>query len=130
MPASRIRRIVRLSAEHRLALELVARIREEIQLGSCRDALLSTVADDFASKIEKHFKVEETSLLSAFADHLDRDLVLRTRDEHEKLRALAVDIRRGSVVALRVFAELLEAHILFEEQELYPVIRACLETAD
>jgi hemerythrin-like domain-containing protein len=130
MPASRIRRIVRLSAEHRLALELVATIREEIQLGSCSDALLLTVANEFASKLEKHFKLEETSLLTAFAEHLDQGLVMRTRDEHEKLRALVVDIHRGSVVALRVFAELLEAHIHFEEQELYPVIRACLEPVD
>jgi len=76
-------------------------------------------ADELARAFEglaPHFALEERVLLPALVRAGRADLAARTIDEHTDLRvALASPLR---------FAELLEAHVRFEERELFP---ACEE---
>jgi hypothetical protein len=127
MSTTPIERIHRLSVEHRLALDMVGRIRDGNRHGVYGESLLSMVTNGFGMQLERHFEIEETALTVNFAAEVGRDLASRTLAEHDSLRALIADIRKGNVEALQTFADVLEAHVNFEEHELYPTIKACLQ---
>lgn len=98
-----------LSSEHHDALVLVRRIRREP--ASC-DVAAACAA------LAAHFLLEERVLLPALAAAGRTDLAKRTAAEHEAIRAAVTTPLR--------FADLLEAHVRFEERELFPVCEALI----
>lgn len=127
MPSNSNARIRRLSADHRLALELARTIRERLERGVGPDAVASTLDPTSEQRLEEHFKIEETSLAITFAGEIELELVARTMSEHRAIRCLFTEVRGGSALALVKLADALEAHVRFEERDLYPAILARLE---
>jgi hemerythrin-like domain-containing protein len=82
-------------------------------------ALAQTVAQAWAG-LERHFAEEETDLLSELERVGELGLAARLRAEHLELRRLA---RKATARASLVrFGMLLEAHVRFEERELFPAL--------
>jgi hemerythrin-like domain-containing protein len=86
-------------------------------------------------ELTRHFRKEETHLLDALKPHLDIDSdarCQRLRCEHEALRrdiaALTAALQEGEIhlPALPEIGRRLEAHIRFEERELFPRVEALL----
>ena len=73
----------------------------------------------FASELDPHFRVEEQGILVALARVGENELVQRTLSEHAELRRLAILLSRPDAVTLLRFADLLAAHVRFEERELF-----------
>ena len=106
-----------LSSEHHTGLVL-ARQARQAATGSAeeqRRAWEALVAR-FEAELEPHFRCEEEGLLVAMRRSGETSLVERTLAEHADLRALVAQ-NRG--VSLARFAQLLTAHIRFEEQILF-----------
>ena len=112
-----------LSREHHGALQLALRARRAAQSGDAAQIAASAAAciEAFAVELDPHFVIEENELLPALAQQGEHDLVQRTLAEHEQLRALVVHLAQPDATRLRSFAELLHAHVRFEERELFEV---------
>ncbi|MBE9610916.1 hemerythrin domain-containing protein [Chitinilyticum piscinae] len=110
--------LIHFSREHHPALVLAKRI-QRAQDGDL-DALLPSAA--FLDELERHFAAEEAQ----FALQLGglAQLASRFNAEHASLRALMHKLHAGDVTALPEFGLLLEAHVRFEERELFPALEA------
>ncbi len=77
----------------------------------------------FAAESVSHFREEEERLfpLVAYSEEA-RPLVVRALLEHQQLHLLAGRLANGETAPMRELAELLEAHVRFEERELFPLI--------
>lgn len=113
-----------LSSEHHTGLVLARRaaltVDEEAVATAWRE-----LAHRFVTELEPHFRQEEDRLLPAMAQAGETALVQRTLDEHARMRALIYDLPHNAP-NLHAFAEQLQAHIRFEERELFAVAQARL----
>jgi quercetin dioxygenase-like cupin family protein len=81
----------------------------------------------FADESVRHFREEEERLFPLVADAEEaRPLIARALLEHQRLHALAGRVANGDTAPMRDLAELLEAHVRFEERELFPLIERLL----
>jgi len=106
-----------LSSDHHTGLVL-ARKASQAAKGTVhdqRDAWTTLVAR-FRTELEPHFRVEEAGLLVALSRAGETALIERTLTEHEDMRGLIAQDRPENLAR---FAELLTAHIRFEERELF-----------
>jgi hemerythrin-like domain-containing protein len=118
-----------LSREHHTALSLALRIAKATE-PAAQERLLATIPALFRGELEPHFQEEERSLLPQLAQAGETTLVARTLDEHAQMRALAAAIAAGDAAALAPFGELLQAHVRFEERELFVVAEQRLFAGD
>jgi hemerythrin-like domain-containing protein len=118
-----------LSHDHHQALFVAMRLKRAEDLGA-GDAFTEFIE----GKGEEHFHEEETILLPAWAaadPEADLAMVARVLSEHVELRAAGRRLRaRGlSLAELHGLGELLDAHVRFEERELFPLIERRLDGA-
>lgn len=106
-----------LSSEHHTGLVLARRVVQAATDDEVAHAW-GELVERFETELEPHFRLEETQLLPALAQAGDMAIVQRTLDEHAQLRALIYDLPHDAA-SLRAFAKLLQAHIRFEERELF-----------
>lgn len=107
-----------LSSDHHHALVLA---RELSQGTGPQGAALQR---RFAKELEPHFHIEEELLLPALRAAGCADLADRTAEEHAALRALVAQARDEA--SARRFGALLQAHVRFEEAEVFPACEARL----
>ncbi|MGC4063613.1 MAG: hemerythrin domain-containing protein [Polyangiaceae bacterium] len=112
-----------LSSEHHHSLVLVQRIRAWLSRADVEteQAFVDEVFARYSAELEPHFAAEEELLLPDLTSGIEKDFALRTASEHQMMRELAKDAKAGQLDALRAFADVLEAHVRFEEQQLYPL---------
>lgn len=119
--------LIRLSREHHLALVLAKRARHmNAENSEAASQFMTEVFDIFTRELEPHFQAEEGALLPALVSAGEIDLVRRTLAEHEELRLLAERLKAKDVSCLRRFGEALEAHVRFEERELFGLAESVL----
>ena len=118
-----------LSREHHGALQLALHAKRAAQSGDAAQVAVSALAcvDVFPRELDPHFIVEETTLLPALAQQGEQLLVQRTLAEHEELRRLVAQLAQPDAATLKSFAELLTAHVRFEERELFEVAQKYME---
>ena len=110
----------RLSREHHVALVLAKQAQRFEGETAEATRFMAEVAQAFAIELEPHFLAEESGLLAALDAAGQAVLAERTLAEHQTLRAVARRLAAGDTASLRRFGELLEAHIRFEERDLFP----------
>ena len=115
----RSERLIDLSREHHGALSLARRLRQVADTPASVEALAKTVAQAWAG-LERHFAEEEADLLSELDSIGELGLGARLRAEHLELRRLAGNATARA--SLLRFGMLLEAHVRFEERELFPAL--------
>lgn len=118
-------RLQALSREHHGALKLArdAKIAAGSADGAQVERLSARVVSCFAAELEPHFVIEEQELLPQLTRAGDAALVAQTLAEHAGLRTLADRLRTPDATALADFAELLSAHVRFEERELFEALQ-------
>lgn len=92
--------------------------------------LAQRVTELFERELEPHFQAEERDILPLLVAAGELALVERTLAEHVILRDLAGQLRSPDAATLARFAELLLAHVRFEERELFESAQRCLPDAD
>lgn len=118
-----------LSREHYSALKLALLAKRAAQSGAPEqiEATAASCVAAFASDLEPHFCVEESTWLPALVKSGAIDLVSRTEHDHAELRSLASRLQTPDAATLQAFAERLTAHVRFEERELFEAIEALLK---
>ncbi|MBE0620172.1 MAG: hemerythrin domain-containing protein [Burkholderiales bacterium] len=122
----RSQELIALTREHHHALVLARRAIEAARDVAAARELAAALPRIFASELEPHFRVEEETLLPLLRDVGEDARVARTLDEHRQLRALAQEAGRGDRASLASFGLLLEAHVRFEERDLFARAEAIL----
>jgi hemerythrin-like domain-containing protein len=90
--------------------------------------LLQSTCRTFEHDLNPHFVIEEQLILPALSAAGRRDLVDRTTEEHHQLRALIVAAATSEDATrhLHAFADLLTAHVRFEERTLFDAAQQIL----
>ena len=120
--------LLQLSREHYTALKLARDARRAAGSGIATEvtALAQRVVDLFAAELDPHFRVEEQGILVLLAEAGEHDLAGRTLADHAELRRLARRLATPDAETLLSFAELLGAHVRFEEREVFEAAQARL----
>jgi len=118
-----------LSREHHAALKLAKACEHAASSGDAmqlRDAC-HRVVDEFLTRLEPHFVVEELELLPLLSATAMQALAERTLAEHAQLRALVEELQqRCEAEILQRFGRSLAAHVRFEERELFAALEELL----
>ena len=115
-----------LSSDHHHALVLSRRIQEAAAAGQLGAAHAADVRRRYDEELGPHFAIEEEELLPALGQAGRTDLVDRTLREHAALRGHIAAAEAGDVARLGAFAVQLEAHVRFEERELFTACETLL----
>jgi hemerythrin-like domain-containing protein len=111
-----------LSRDHHQALFVAQRLRRAERVDDAVEVFLGF----WREHGYHHFRVEEEVLLPVWASlgNADDDAVARIAVEHLSIRraALEMESERPSLEQLQALGELLDAHVRFEERELFPRI--------
>jgi len=121
--------LLQLSREHYGALKLARDARHAAESGEpgAVAALAQRVVQTFAAELDPHFCVEEQGILVLLAQADRHELVARTLADHAELRRLAKRLTTPDAETLLSFAELLGAHVRFEEREVFEAAQASLD---
>lgn len=84
------------------------------------------LGERFDAELDPHFRIEDEVLLPALRSAGTAALAERLEADHAFLRETMLAARRGDSTAARAFGQRLEAHVRFEEQELFPACEATL----
>jgi mannose-6-phosphate isomerase-like protein (cupin superfamily) len=115
--------LIALSHDHHHALVAARRLRDGAGDSLASEAFLRFFSDESV----RHFRDEEERLFPLVTDSDEaRPLLVRALLEHQQLHALAARLAGGEAAAARDLGELLEAHVRFEERELFPMIERLL----
>lgn len=117
-----------LSRDHHTALKLALDARRAAESGDEKQiaAMLDRCRAVFASELEPHFQTEERDVLPPLAAAGETALVERTLAEHAEFRRLIADLHHQGSPGLARFAELMNAHVRFEERELFAAMEKVL----
>ena len=120
-----------LTSEHHQALVLAGRLRQACRQGGVSRERLQSTCRTFEQDLNPHFVIEEELILPALAAAGRKDLVDRTNEEHRKLRSLIAAAERAedatnATMHLHAFADLLTAHVRFEERTLFDAAQQIL----
>jgi len=120
--------LLQLSREHHGALKLARHARRATESGDPDGIgeMARRVASFFSGELEWHFHIEEQGILVFLKRIGEHDVARRTLAEHEELRKLIGALSRPDAATLLSFADLLAAHVRFEERELFPLAEAML----
>ena len=125
--------LLQLSREHHGALKLARDARRAAASGDASEmaALAQRVAQVFPVELDPHFCIEEQGILLLLAQAGQHALVARTLADHAELRRLAEVLATPDADSLLRFADLLGAHVRFEEREVFEAAQAvrALDTA-
>lgn len=114
-----------LSSEHHTGLAIARRARRAAQEGgSAQSVAWEDVKQRFRAELEGHFQREERGLLPVLRTLGQAELVERTLNDHQTLRAL---IAEDSPDNLGPFADLLVSHIRFEERALFDTAQRLID---
>lgn len=123
--------LLELSREHYRALKIALEAKKAAHgaVAATLPAAAAAVMTAMAAELEPHFRDEEAHLLPALAAIGCSELVARTLAEHRQLRDAAASLAEPTPGRLLYFADLLQAHVRFEERELFEAAQRDLTPA-
>lgn len=113
-------RLIELSREHHTALKLARQLQRGAASTEAGERAVASLRA-LRAELEHHFLDEETRLLTMLRDAGETGVADRLCEDHRQLRAL-MDAPEAPDAQERL-GKLLEAHVRFEEREMFP----CLE---
>ena len=121
--------LLQLSREHYGALKLARDARRAAESGEpgAVAALAQRVVEVFRVELDPHFCAEEQGILVLLTQAGQHELVARTLADHAELRRLASTLATPAADTLLRFAELLGAHVRFEEREVFEAAQTRLD---
>ncbi len=120
-----------ISREHHAALKMARDARHAAESGQMEEIQRQAerIVAAFVAQLDPHFRAEEQGMLPLLSRGGQHELVRRTLAEHGEIRTLAAELGRPDARTLRRFADLMEAHVRFEERELFETVQALMNPA-
>ena len=128
-PIKRNPAIVQFSKDHHFALLLIWKIRQGLTFSIDTIRINKYINFFFQNYLENHFKEEEELLFV----HLDKNDILRKRvvEDHHDLRKFSEKLNGDAdSILINEFTNKLEAHIRFEERELFNDLQKNITASD
>jgi hemerythrin superfamily protein len=126
-PIKRNPALVEFSKDHHFGLLLVWKIRQGLRSGIAPVRISRYVSCSYVADLAQHFADEETYLFPNLSQTDPQRI--RAEREHEALRSLVAVIKQNpnDENKLQEYANLLDAHIRFEERELFNRLQAYMQ---
>lgn len=127
----RIEQLKPLSMEHHLSLVLANQAVKTAKAsdGNAINALCEQIVIEFETRWEQHFQKEEHSIFAvldknyqAQMNENDKALNALLLTQHNQMRDMAKNLKKGNAADLTKFGELLKEHTRLEERQLFPLI--------
>lgn len=115
-----------LSRDHHQGLVLAKRAMQAAKEYKPAKMVWAEVTMHFSDVLEPHFQIEEETLVEPLREAGETSLVDRLEREHAQLRGFFQPGQTRGYEELKAFGELLQAHIHFEERELFEVAQKTL----
>lgn len=124
-PIKRSKELAPLSREHHNGLLFAWKIKQGLSNGTPLETLCNYTRWFWSNHLEPHFKDEEKVLVRFLpADNL---LVQQMIQEHAQIRDLVISLDKEiEPNSLKLLSEYINAHIRFEERELFPYVEKTL----
>lgn len=118
-----------LSHDHFEGLLVVRRLRSGLAKAAPRDEMAAFVVHFWDAYLTVHFQQEETHLVAPLERIGGSGLAAQMVGEHRRIRDAVEAMRAGTSAtdAVRSFADVLRAHIRFEEREVFPYLERHLD---
>jgi len=122
-PLKRHKALVPLSHDHHHGLALCFKIRTGLKKGVETERVKDYVVDFFDQHLQKHFRDEEKVLLEWLAE--DNEKRKETEKQHARIYHLRTQMDQKEALSelLSQFEKELNAHIRFEERDLFPYLQ-------
>ena len=120
-PIKRDKSLLLLSRDHHDGLLVVWKIRQGIRLNIEKERIADFVINSFEQKEAPHFSEEEQLLFAKLP--VNDEWRLQAETDHAAIRNAVATLKSGNKITiddLEAFANMLEAHIRFEERTLFP----------
>jgi len=124
-PIKRNEHIVSLSKDHHVTLLFCWKIRTALKHEVAVDRMLSYVQYFWQQHMLPHFREEETILFLPVKDDKVQRAVIEHEQIREKIEALHI-AGNDTKVQLAELANLVDAHVRYEERELFPHLEQVL----
>ncbi|HMV19855.1 MAG TPA: hemerythrin domain-containing protein [Rhodocyclaceae bacterium] len=123
------REFIALSSTHHRSMKLALDIKLATASGDAERIARMTeaVTKLMSEELDSHFRLEEALLLPALKAAGHGGLASRAQVEHRLLRETASALTSPNAPLLESFADLLNGHVQFEENEIFSVARNCLD---
>lgn len=119
--------LLKLSREHHGALRLALNLRRAVAAdGEAVEAACAEARRCFDAELLPHFQEEERCLLPYLQSAGGEAIVARTLVEHRTMIRLVRELELPDADTLLRFADLLAAHVRFEERELFEAAQTLL----
>ena len=124
-PIKRSPQLAPLSREHHDGLLFAWKIKQGLENKTPVDTLRSYSLWYWRHHIKPHFFQEEKILIPYLPDH--HPMAVRLKEEHDHIRELILGLdEEGDTRTLMILADLVSAHIRFEERELFNYLEEIL----
>ena len=130
-PLKRHPALVPLSKDHHFGLLLCWKIRTGVKKEVAPDRIARYVSYFFENHLKRHFEEEEQHIFTLLPETNDKRK--KAERQHRKLGRLAQKLSlvpEKTDVTLGQIEEELEAHIRFEERELFPYLQGSMEESE
>lgn len=127
-PLKRHPALIPLSKDHHFGLLLCWKIRTGVKKEIAPDRMVKYVSYFFDSHLKKHFEEEEQHIFTLLPETNDKRK--KAERQHRKLNRLVQKLSlepEKTDITLGQIEEELEAHIRFEERELFPFLQRNME---
>ena len=122
MPTKRADSLISLSHDHHHGLVVCRRVNEGLKRKVDPERIARYVRDFWVTQLSRHFKEEEEWLFVLVSQ--DDPGIQRALDEHVHIAEVVSQLQHNNDAALlKSFADQLQAHIRFEERELFQFIQ-------
>jgi hemerythrin-like domain-containing protein len=113
-----------LSRQHHNGLLAVLLLRKGMVRNADMAVMQKFVLQLWEDELKEHFREEEEVLMPPVYDKIDEGLFQHMKNEHKRLQEMVGQLhsQHQGTELLKQFADLLEAHIRFEERILFPAI--------
>lgn len=119
--------LLSLSREHHEALVLAHRASQVDPHSAAAREQRQHLLVRWPAQFAPHFAVEERVLLPALAAAGHTKAVAQALTQHAQLRALFERLQSGDLTALAAWGDAMQAHVRFEERELFPLAENVLD---
>jgi len=114
-PLKRSEQLTPLSREHHDALLFIWKIKKGLKNHTPINIIIDYIRWFWENNLQNHFELEEKLLLPPLPTN--DEFAMRLEQEHRTLRHFIDEMDENSI---GVFADTLDAHIRFEERQLFP----------
>lgn len=128
-PIKRSKHILQLSKDHHFTLLFSWKIRQGLKYGADAERIKKYVQYFWQRDMQEHFREEEEILFAPVKDAKVKKAMQEHQQIKEQISSLQISTGEQASKQLAILADLVNAHVRYEERELFPHLENALTEA-